>query len=244
LGSEERPRRPLIALITGSTGGLGRALAEELHRRGWLLALNYKRDEEAVQKLLRSFGPDRAMALRADVGSPQEVRQMARRLKDRWGRLNALINCAGLGLNELLLRTGPDKWDELMRVNLTGCFNVIRACLELLEPPAHVLNIASYVGLKGARGQAAYAASKAAVVGLTKALARELAPRGVRVNAMLPGYMDTPMGRASPEGMRRAQAESLLGRLSEPRQVARSVACLLELEDVTGQVLALESRLL
>ena len=230
-------------LITGGTGGLGSALALRLGREGYRVAINFRGGGTAAERLLGALG-ESALALRADVGDPGEMQAAARILGDRWGSLDALINCAGITRDALLVKLAPENWDEVIRVNLTGAFNAIRFFTPLMNGPGggHIINVSSYSGLKGKRGQAAYSASKAALAGLTFGAAAELGGRNIRVNAVLPGYMPTRMGEAAPGAMREAEKASLLGRLSRPEEAAAFIAGLLRTECITGQVFPIESR--
>lgn len=229
--------------ITGGTRGLGLQIAIRLSALGYRVAVNYLREEAGAREALRALGGD-AIALRGDVGDASSVREMAGEVEGRWGRLDALVNNAALTADSLLLRLGEEDWDRLMRTNLKGPFNVVRhmAPLIMKSGGGHILNVSSRSGLHGRAGQAAYSASKAALLGFTLSLAIELAPHGIKVNALIPGYMPTAMGSAAPAAMRRAKAESPLGRLSDPAEVAGFAAFLLETEGITGQAFVADSR--
>ncbi|MDA8387111.1 MAG: SDR family NAD(P)-dependent oxidoreductase [Nitrospiraceae bacterium] len=230
-------------LITGGAGGLGSALALRLTDEGYRVAINFRGGGAAAERLTRKLGAS-ALALRADVGDPGEMYAAAEALRAGWGRLEALINCAGIARDALLVKLEPEEWDEVIRVNLTGAFNAIRSFAPLMTGPGggHIINVSSYSGLKGKRGQAAYSASKAALIGLTLGAAAELGGRNIRVNAVLPGYMPTRMGAAAPGAMREAEKDSLLGRLSGAEEAASFIAGLLRMECITGQVYPVESR--
>lgn len=232
-------------LVTGGTGGLGSALARRLCVEGFKVAIIFRENAAAAERLLAGLGPS-ALALRADVGDRCRMEDAAQTLRERWGRLDALINCAGVAKDSLLIKLSPEEWDEVIKVNLTGAFNAIRAFAPLMTGPGggHIVNVSSYSGLRGKRGQAAYSASKAALLGLTFGAAAELGgqKRNIRVNAVLPGYMRTRMGEAAPGAMREAEKASLLGRLSEPEEAAAFITSLLRMKNITGQVFAIESR--
>ncbi|GAB4390428.1 MAG: 3-oxoacyl-[acyl-carrier-protein] reductase [Thermodesulfovibrionales bacterium] len=219
-------------------------MAVALARAGYRVAINYLADRAAAEEAADEAGGG-AFLLRGDVGDPGEAARMAGAVAERWGRLDVLINNAGVARDSLLVRLSEAGWDSVMKTNLKGCFNMARAFVGLMAASGggHVVNISSRSGLSGKAGQAAYSASKAAVLGLTRSLAAELGDKGIRVNAVLPGYMPTAMGSASPEAMERARAESLLGSLSDPEEVARFVAWLVGTRTVTGQVFVLDSRL-
>ena len=229
-------------LITGAGRGLGKETAIALSKAGHAVAINYCRSEKEARLLAETLG--NAIALRADVGDLRQVIRMAEEINDRWGRLDALINNAGVAIDNLLIKTPTEDWDEVMRVNLKGAFNAAQAFAPLLikSGGGHILNISSRSGLRGKPGQAAYSAGKAGLIGLTFSLAKELAPYNIRVNAVLPGYMPTSMGEGAATAMKKAKEESLTGRLSDPLEVAGFIAWLLGTEGVTGQVFTLDSR--
>ena len=182
--------------------------------------------------------------MRADVGDIHQVEDMALQIENRFGRLDAVINNAGITKDNLLMRQSENDWDGIMKTNLKGCFNVIRTMAPLMKKSGggHILNISSYSGLKGKAGQPAYSASKAALVGLTHTAAKELAPYDIRVNVLLPGYMMTEMGATALKAMEKAREDSISKKLSDPLEVAEFVACLLGTKNITGQVFSLDSR--
>jgi 3-oxoacyl-[acyl-carrier protein] reductase len=181
---------------------------------------------------------------KADVSSHNEVNAMADFVRDKFGRLDNLINNAGLAVDGLLVRYDEDAWDRVIDVNLKGCFLCIRALSSLMAETGggHVVNIASYSGLKGKAGQAAYSAAKAGVIGMSKTLAREMAPLDIRVNTVLPGYMETRMGAGAERALLKAREDSMLGRLSDPEEVAGFIGYLCATRTITGQVFSLDSR--
>ncbi len=231
------------ALITGGTGGLGSRLAIRLSGSGYRVAINFHTDRERAEKLAERIGGG-AIAIQADVGDPAQVDAMALAVAGRFGRLDALINCAGITMDALLVKQRSVQWDEVMRTNLTGAFNTMRALVPVMTGAGggHIINISSYSGVKGKKGQAAYSASKAALIGLTVSAAAELGRHNIQVNAVLPGYMPTRMGADAKAAMERAREESFLGRLSDPEEAASFIAALAGMRCVTGQVYAVESR--
>lgn len=170
---------------------------------------------------------------------------MVHQIQDRFGRLDIIINNAGITRDNLLLRQTEDEWNEIIRTNVTGCFHVIREAAPLMisSGGGHIINISSYSGVKGKVGQAAYSASKAALIGLTVSAARELAEYNIRVNAVIPGYMMTEMGSRSEKAMKQAKEESLLNALADPAHIAGSIAALAVMDYITGQVISLDSRI-
>jgi len=233
------------ALITGGARGLGKHMSRAFLEQGYHIAVNYFSSGEDAEEIIAPAG-DRAISFRADVGDASQVRKMLGQIETSFGRLDVLINNAGIARDSLLIKQTEAEWDEVIRTNLTGCFTMIRAAAPLMikSGGGHILNISSQAGLKGRTGQAAYSASKAGLVGLTISAAHELAEQNIRVNAVVPGYMSTGMGAAAITAMKQAVEESVMKALSEPSKVARCIAVLAGMEYITGQVLSLDSRLL
>ncbi len=232
------------ALITGGSQGLGREIALRLAKEGYRVAVNCRREDRRARELAGLIG-EGSMLVAADVSDAAEVAAMAAKVWDAWGRLDALVNNAAVSVDGLLIKLSEEDWDTVLGVNLRGCFNTTRAFAPLLmhSGGGHIVNISSVSGLRGRAGQAAYSASKAALVGLTLAAARELAGYNIRVNALVPGYMPTAMGLANPGAVQRAEEDSLLKRLTEASEVAGFVAWLLGTEYITAQVLRADSRM-
>jgi 3-oxoacyl-[acyl-carrier protein] reductase len=231
-------------LITGASHGLGRHLTEAFLGKGYAVIVNYLTSEASARELL-SGREEHVLAIKTDVGDSVQVSAMIRQTKDRFGRLDIIINNAGIAKDNLLLRQSEEEWDETIKTNLTGCFHVIREAAPLMKSSGggHIINISSYSGVKGRVGQAAYSASKAALIGLTVSAARELAGYNIRVNAVLPGYMMTEMGARSAKATRQAKEESLLRTLTDPADIARGITAIAEMDYITGQVIGLDSRI-
>ncbi|HET6514632.1 MAG TPA: SDR family NAD(P)-dependent oxidoreductase [Thermodesulfovibrionales bacterium] len=232
-----------VAVVTGAARGLGRQIAITLRSCGYAVVINYNRSLTEANELAELLG-DTTMALQADVKSLSEMGEMAEKVKSRWGRVDALINNAGITKDCLLMNYRESDLDEVLRVNLKGCFNAVKAFAPLMikSGGGHIINVSSRSGVKGKAGQAAYSASKGGVLGFTIVAAQELSAHNIRVNALLPGYMPTGMGRAAEKSMEEAKADSLLKRLSDPEEVSRFIAYLLTTRGITGQVFGLESR--
>jgi len=233
-----------VAVITGAARGLGRHIAVALHEGGYHVVINYRHSHKDAGELAQMLGT-RAVAIRADVGSLEEVKDMVEKVRDLWERVDVLVNNAGVVRDGLLIGYQEQDFDEVLRVNLKGCFNTVRTLAPLMAKSggAHIVNISSTSGLKGRVGQAAYSAAKAGVIGFSLSAARELAELNIMVNAVLPGYMPTDMGKGAEEAIRRATQESVLGTLSEPSEVARFIALLVTSKNVSGQVFCLDSRI-
>ncbi len=230
------------ALITGGSRGLGRALALALASEGFRVAINYLKSNKEAEAVLKSMGE--ALSLKADVSDSASVVRMASEIKKKWGRLDVLINNAGVTADAFLVKLKEEDWDRVIGTNLKGCFNTIRAFAPLIKESGggHIINISSISGTRGKAGQAAYSASKAAILGLTVSAARELSEYNIRVNAVLPGYMPTDMGRASPAAMDMARGKSIIGKLSDPKEVTGFISWLVGTTSVTGQVFTIDSR--
>jgi NAD(P)-dependent dehydrogenase (short-subunit alcohol dehydrogenase family) len=168
---------------------------------------------------------------------------MVNRVVDKWGGVDIVVNNAGVAKDRLLIKQSEEDWDSVMVVHVKGALNLIQSCVPHMNHGGHIINISSYSGLKGKEGQAAYSAAKAALLGLTKSAALELATRGIKVNAVLPGYMFTGMGSAATDSLELARRESLLHTLSDPLEVARFIAYLVTTKTITGQTFIFDSRI-
>ncbi len=232
-----------VVVITGASGGLGKEITLSFSENGYRVVINYLESEKTAHEIVGAIG-DTAIAERADVSISEDVSKMAETVHEKWGRVDVLINNAGITKDSLLIKQNENDWDRIMDVNLKGAFNCIKAFVPLMKDGGHIINISSYSGLKGKEGQAAYSASKAALLGLTKTAAIELAEYKIRVNAVLPGYMPTKMGIKADEALRRAKEASLLNTLSDSMEVARFIVYLAGTENITGQIFCLESRII
>ena len=233
------------ALVTGASRGIGRAVAVALARGGANVALNYAGNEAAAAealKLVEQAGAPKAKLYRFDVGDPTACTRAVEAVVAEMGSLDVLVNNAGIALDQLVMRMKDDDWNRTLQVNLTGNFNLIRAASRpmMKAKGGAIINVTSVVGEMGNAGQAAYAAAKAGQIGLTKAVARELASRNIRVNAVAPGYIDTDMTSALPEAAKTKMTEMIpLSRLGTAADVASAVAFLAsdQASYVTGEVL-------
>jgi 3-oxoacyl-[acyl-carrier protein] reductase len=236
-----------VVIVTGASRGLGRAIALSFGARGDRLVVNYREREteaEAVARDIVKAGGD-AFAVRANVRDSEAVGEMISRITDRWGRIDILVNNAGMTADGLCLRMSEEDWDRVLGTNLTGPFHCIRAVSNVMseQKDGQIINISSIVGLQGREGQANYSAAKAGLIGLTRAAARELGRFNIRVNAVLPGYLPTDMGGEVTKSIKkRILRENVLGRVSDPREVAEFVLHLASMRNVSGQVFNLDSR--
>jgi 3-oxoacyl-[acyl-carrier protein] reductase len=234
-----------VALVTGASRGIGRAIAVTLAKGGAAVALNYAGNEAAAAEalaLVTQAGAPKAKLLKFDVADPAACAAAVEAVVAELGGLHVLVNNAGIALDQLVMRIKDEDWNRQLQVNLTGAFNLIRAATRpmMKQRGGAIVNLTSVVGEMGNAGQAAYAATKAGLVGLTKSVARELASRNVRVNAVAPGYIDTDMTAGLPEAAKAKMRELIpLARLGAAQDVANAVAFLASdaASYVTGETL-------
>lgn len=219
------------ALVTGGSRGIGRAICLELARRGARVGVNYNSNaalaEEVVASIVASGGE--AFAIQGDVAEPDAATAMVKATVERFGGLDILVNNAGITRDGLLMRMSDEDWDAVHRTNLRGAFLVTRAAMRpmLRARGGRIINITSVVGVMGNAGQANYAAAKAGLIGFTRSVAREVASRGITVNAVAPGFINTDIITSMTEQATAAVMGQIpLGRIAEPEEVAPVVAFL------------------
>lgn len=235
------------ALVTGASRGIGRAIALALVKEGYAVAVNYagsREAAEAVRDEITAAG-GRAFILQGDVSSAEDVDRIFKTVKEEFGFLDVLVNNAGITRDSLLVRMKENQWDEVIDTDLKSNFLTVKAAgaMMMRRKKGAIINIASVSGIIGNMGQLNYSAAKAGVIGLTKAAARELAPRGIRVNAVAPGFIVTDMTDKIPDDLKDGMLRSIpLGRFGEAEEVAKAVAFLAsdKASYITGQVLKVD----
>lgn len=236
-----------VALVTGASRGIGAAIAERLAAEGAAVAVNYAGRADAAGAVVARIeaAGGSAKAFQADVSDPAACTSLVADVFATFGRLDVLVNNAGITRDGLVVRMSDDDWSSVIDTNLSGAFYATRAASKIMMKArgGSIVTIASVVGLVGNAGQVNYAAAKAGLVGMTKSVARELASRGVRANAIAPGFIATEMTDALPEAARSAAASAIaMGRFGTPEDIAAAVAFLAsdEASYITGQVLAVD----
>ncbi|HEX6988202.1 MAG TPA: 3-oxoacyl-[acyl-carrier-protein] reductase [Bacillota bacterium] len=239
-----------VALVTGASRGIGRAIALALAAEGAAVAVNYARSQAAAQEvvdLIRQQG-GRAEAFQADVADAEQVDALVAGVEAALGQVDVLVNNAGIARDGLLMRMTPEAWNEVLSTNLTAAYRTTRAVLRgmIRRRFGRIINVTSVAGITGNAGQANYAAAKAGLIGFTKSLAREVGSRGITVNAVAPGVIDTDMTAALDEEWKRRMLDQIaLGRFGTPDDVAGAVVFLASdaAGYITGQTLVIDGGL-
>ncbi|SET16585.1 3-oxoacyl-ACP reductase FabG [Paenibacillus sp. NFR01] len=220
-----------VALVTGGSRGIGRAIALALAEQGVNVAVNYAGSAAAAQETvdrIAELGAE-GIALQGNVGSSAEAEQLVKEVIAKWGKIDILVNNAGITRDNLIMRMKEEEFDQVIETNLKGVFNCLKAATRpmMKQRYGRIINISSVVGAIGNAGQANYAAAKAGIFGLTKSASRELASRGITVNCVAPGFIDTDMTRQLSDEVRGELEKGIpLARLGRPEDIANSVVFL------------------
>lgn len=236
-----------VAMVTGSSRGIGRAAALALSRAGAAVVINYVRHRAAAEQLLGEIerAGGRGLLVQADVAVYGDCERMVRLSLEHFNRIDILINNAGINRDNLLIRMKPEEWREVIDVNLTGIFNATRAVMRPMlkqKSGGRIINIASVAGIYGNSGQANYAAAKGGVIAFTRSLAKELGSRGITVNAVAPGFIETEMTAALTAGLKEQALKNIaLARFGKPEDVAEVILFLAAAGSyITGQVISVD----
>jgi 3-oxoacyl-[acyl-carrier protein] reductase len=236
-----------VALVTGASRGIGREIALELAREGANVVVNYSGSEAKANEVvdeIKSMGRE-AVAIQCNVADSDSVQSMVKETISHFGALDILVNNAGITKDNLLMRMKENEWDDVININLKGVFLCTKAVTRQMmkQRSGRIINISSIVGVSGNPGQANYVAAKSGVIGLTKTAARELAPRGITVNAIAPGFISTDMTDQLPEDVRNEMLKQIpLNRFGDPKDIAKVVSFMASESSsyMTGQTLHID----
>lgn len=236
-----------VAIVTGASRGIGRAIAVSLAQSGVKVVCNYIGSLEQAQETLdavKAVGGE-GILIMGDVSNSDDVAEMVKTVQESFGQIDILVNNAGITKDNLLMRIKEEDWDDVLNINLKGTFLMTKAVSRIMmkQKAGRIINITSVVGMTGNIGQANYSASKAGVIGFTKTCAKEFASRGITVNAIAPGFINTDMTANLPDAIKEEMVRNIpLGRMAEPKEVANAVVFLASdlASYITGQVLAVD----
>ncbi len=235
------------ALVTGASRGIGREIAITLARYGATVIVNYNGSKDRAEEVVKTIeaAGGKAEAVQCSVANTEAVDAMVKGLIEKYGHIDILVNNAGITKDNLMIKMSESDFDSVIDTNLKGCFNTIKALYRQLlkQKSGRIVNLSSVSGIMGNAGQTNYAASKAGVIGLTKSVAKELAPRGITVNAVAPGFVDTEMTAAMTEQAKEAVLSAIpLKREGKPEDIAETVAFLVsdKASYITGQVITVD----
>ncbi|MBU7319560.1 3-oxoacyl-[acyl-carrier-protein] reductase [Paenibacillus oleatilyticus] len=233
-----------VALVTGASRGIGRAIAIGLAEAGADVVVNYAGSEAAAAEVVQTIEAlgRKSFKVKANVGSVQEVEEMFKLVLEAFGRIDILVNNAGITRDNLIMRMKEEEFDQVIETNLKGVFNCVKAATRpmMKQRSGRIINISSVVGAMGNAGQMNYVAAKAGVIGMTKSAAKELASRGINVNCVAPGFIETDMTDKLAEDLRSQLASQVpLARLGQPEDIAKAVIFLASDDSsyMTGQTL-------
>jgi acetoacetyl-CoA reductase len=233
-----------VAVVTGGSRGIGAAICEELGRGGAKVVVNYSGSqgpaEEVAEKINQIGGGGEAVVIQADVSDPEDAQKLIDQTIEQFGRVDILVNNAGINVDATLDKLDVDSWDQVVQLDLNGCFYTVNAALPHMmeQEGGAIVNMSSFVGEGGNMGQANYAAAKSGLLGFTKTAALELAKSDISVNAVCPGFIETDMTSAIPEDMQEKITKTIpMGRFGQPEDIAQAVRFCIENEYMTGATL-------
>lgn len=239
------------ALITGGSRGIGRAIAMELSRQGINIIITYNSSEEKALEVIKEVENNgvKGLAVKADVSSEEDVKNMMKTIKNQFDSVDILVNNAGVTKDNLLLRMKTEEWDKVMDTNLKGVYLCTKAVARGMMKKRYgkIINIASVVGISGNAGQGNYSASKAGVIGFTKSIAKELGSRGITVNGVAPGFVETDMTEVLSEDIKKHSLNMIpLKRFGKPEDIANVVGflCSEKADYITGQIINVDGGML
>jgi 3-oxoacyl-[acyl-carrier protein] reductase len=240
-----------VALITGGSRGIGKAIALKLSKKGYDIAISYINNDEKAKEVIEEIEKNnvKALAIKADVSKEEEVDKMMEMIKEQLGTIDVLVNNAGITRDNLLLRMKTADWDQVMDTNLRGVYLCTKAVARGMMKKRYgkIVNITSVVGISGNAGQGNYSASKAGVIGFTKSIAPPLGSRGININAVAPGFIETAMTHVLDEDIKEEMIKTIpLNRVGKPEDVANLVAflCSKESDYITGQIIHVDGGML
>ncbi len=240
-----------VALITGATRGIGKQIALTLAKQGYNIALNYRKENEELEQTKKQIEENKVecFAVKGDVSSFEDCEQIAKQVVDKFGKIDVLVNNAGITKDMLLMRMTKEDFEQVINVNLVGTFNVTKSVINymLKARSGRIINISSVVGISGNAGQTNYSASKAGIIGFTKSLAKEVASRNILVNAVAPGFIQTSMTDVLKDEIKEEIAKTIpLKRMGTPEDVANVVKFLASDDSsyITGQVIQVDGGML
>lgn len=236
-----------VAIVTGASRGIGKAIALELARNGADVVINYSGNEEAaknVAKEVEQLGR-KALVIKANVAISSEVEEMFKETIAAFGKVDILVNNAGITRDNLMMRMKEEEWDAVINTNLKGVYNCMKAATRpmMRQKSGRIVNISSVVGILGNPGQVNYVAAKAGVIGITKTMAKELASKGITVNAVAPGFIETDMTDELSEGIKEGLLKQIpLNKLGQPEDIAKVVSFLVseDAQYMTGQTISVD----
>jgi len=240
-----------VALVTGGSGGIGSAIAIKLSEKGFNIAITYLSNEKAAKEVVEEVEKNnvKALAIKADVSKEKDVEKIMEIINNEFKTIDVLVNNAGITRDNLLLRMKTEDWDKVIDTNLRSVYLCTKAVVRNMMKKKYgkIINITSVVGISGNAGQSNYSASKAGVIGFTKSVAKELGSRGINVNAVAPGFIDTDMTSVLSEDIKDEMLKSIpLNRIGKPQDIANLVAFLSsdEADYITGQVIHVDGGML